>query len=219
MLALSGHKLHAPKGIGACSTCKKGTPFVPFIKGGHQEHGRRAGTEERALHHRPGHGPASWPASAHGRREHPGQGHARQAWRRACWTSRPPWSTAIPRSTACPNTSCSVSFEYVEGESILLHLSAQGICASSRQRPAPRGSLEPSHVLRAMGVPLYRGSRLHPVSPLVFTTPNRPTWTTCWSTCRALLKSSGPSARSGANTKKPARSASTTMWSRNNLLK
>ncbi|NLO90859.1 MAG: cysteine desulfurase NifS [Elusimicrobia bacterium] len=148
MLSISGHKLHAPKGIGALYV-RKGTPFVPFMMGGHQEHGRRAGTENAP--YIVGLGKACELALAN-----LGAENARVKGLRdrlesglACKIS----NTRINGDTAnrLPNTS-NISFEYVEGEAILLMLSDFGIAASSGSA-CTSGSLEPSHVLRAMGVP------------------------------------------------------------------
>lgn len=148
LLAISGHKLHAPKGIGALYV-KSGTLFTPLIIGGHQERGKRAGTENVpyivAL------------------------GMACQLAKEAL----PYETTEIKRlrdkletgllknifnarlnsgiANRVPNTT-NIGFEYIEGELILLHMSDFGICASSGSA-CTSGSLEPSHVLKAMGVP------------------------------------------------------------------
>jgi len=147
-LSLSGHKLHAPKGIGVLYV-KRGTAYTPFLTGGHQERGRRAGTENVA---------------------------SIVALGRACQLAAEKMTEentrvmglrdkledgllkAIPRSILnghkqhrLPNTA-NISFEYVEGEAILLHMNRYNICASSGSA-CTSGSLEPSHVLRAMGVP------------------------------------------------------------------
>jgi cysteine desulfurase len=147
MLSLSGHKLHAPKGIGALYV-KKGTPFIPFILGGHQERGRRAGTENVPY------------IVALGRAfELAGQKMHEENTRVASLRDRLEQgllkldATILNGAPDCrlPNTS-SISFEFIEGESILLMLSDYGICASSGSA-CTSGSLEPSHVLRAMGAP------------------------------------------------------------------
>lgn len=148
LLAISGHKLHAPKGIGALYV-KSGTLFTPLIIGGHQERGKRAGTENVpyivAL------------------------GMAAQLAKEAL----PYETTEVKRlrdkleagllknifnarlnsglANRVPNTT-NIGFEYIEGELILLHMSDFGICASSGSA-CTSGSLEPSHVLKAMGVP------------------------------------------------------------------
>ncbi len=147
MLSLSGHKLHAPKGVGVLYV-KKGTPFVPYIMGGHQEHGRRAGTEN--VPYIIGMGKAAELAMAHMDEENVRVRAMRDRLEEGLLTIE---ATMVngDREKRLPNT-CSVSFEYVEGESILLGLSDLGICASSGSA-CTSGSLEPSHVLRAMGVP------------------------------------------------------------------
>jgi len=147
MLALSGHKLHAPKGVGVLYI-KKGTPFVPFIKGGHQEHGRRAGTEN--VPYIIGMGKAAELARTRMDEENTKVKALRDRLETGLLEIEATMVNGDP-DRRLPNTT-SVSFEYVEGESILLHLSSQGICASSGSA-CTSGSLEPSHVLRAMGVP------------------------------------------------------------------
>lgn len=147
LLTISGHKLHAPKGIGVLYV-RRGFRFRPFLLGGHQERGRRAGTEnvpgmiaigkaaeiahfelkymqrETRLRDRLEHGLLDAIADC-GVNGHP--------------TER------------LPNTS-NIGFKYIEGEAILLLLNQHGICASSGSA-CTSGSLEPSHVLRAMGLP------------------------------------------------------------------
>jgi len=149
MLSLSGHKLHAPKGVGVLYV-RKGTKYNPFLIGGHQEHGRRAGTENVA---------------------------SIVALGKACELAKTAMTDEITRVKALrdrletilleripnsrrngnaenrlPNTS-NISFEFVEGEAILLLLDKAGICASSGSA-CTSGSLQPSHVLSAMGVPM-----------------------------------------------------------------
>ncbi len=147
MLSLSGHKLHAPKGVGVLYV-RKGTRFVPYIKGGHQEHGRRAGTEN--VPYIVGIGKAAELAAANLGEENTRVRALRDKLEEGLLKIE---ATMVngDREHRLPNT-CSVSFEYVEGESILLMLSDLGICASSGSA-CTSGSLEPSHVLRAMGVP------------------------------------------------------------------
>ncbi len=148
MLSLSGHKLHAPKGIGALYV-RKGTKFSPFLIGGHQEKGRRGGTENAASII--GLGRASEFVTAHMEEENT-RVRALRDKLEAQLTQKVP-STFIngDRQQRLPNTS-SIAFEFVEGESILLMMNEFGICASSGSA-CTSGSLEPSHVLRAMGVP------------------------------------------------------------------
>lgn len=148
MLSLSGHKLHAPKGIGALYV-RKGTRFYPYLIGGHQEHGRRAGTENVpsiiAL------GKACELALANIEDEAAHVARLRDKLEKALLEKCP--DTRINGDTVnrLPNTT-NISFEYVEGEAILLRIDEYGICASSGSA-CTSGALEPSHVLRAMGVP------------------------------------------------------------------
>jgi cysteine desulfurase len=148
MLSISGHKLHAPKGIGVLYI-RKGTKFSPFLIGGHQEKGRRGGTENVpyivAL------GKACELARKNMNDENMRVKALRDYLEQRILEKIPNTLVNGDRSNRLPNT-VNVSFEYVEGESILLLLSDLGICASSGSA-CTSGSLEPSHVLRAMGVP------------------------------------------------------------------
>jgi cysteine desulfurase len=148
MLSLSGHKLHGPKGVGALYV-RKGTKFSPFLIGGHQEKGRRGGTENAASI--VGLGKASELAA----RNISGENIRVKKLRDKLETEiLNRVSNAIingDREHRLPNTT-SIAFEFVEGESILLMMDEYGICASSGSA-CTSGSLEPSHVLRAMGVP------------------------------------------------------------------
>jgi cysteine desulfurase len=149
MLSISGHKIHAPKGVGALYV-RKGTPFAPFMIGGHQERGRRGGTENTASI--VGLGKAAELARAHLENGDYERVRAlRDRLENTILAKIPSVLVNGTREHRLPNTS-SVSFEYVEGESILLMLNEHGICASSGSA-CTSGSLEPSHVLRAMGVP------------------------------------------------------------------
>ncbi|UCD71538.1 MAG: cysteine desulfurase NifS [Syntrophobacterales bacterium] len=148
MLSLSGHKLHAPKGIGVLYI-RKGTKFSPFLIGGHQEKGRRGGTENTP--YIVGLGKACELASGHLEEENNRICFLRDKLERGLLERIPDTLVNGDREYRLPNT-VSLSFEYVEGESILLLLSNLGICASSGSA-CTSGSLEPSHVLRAMGVP------------------------------------------------------------------
>jgi cysteine desulfurase len=149
MLSLSGHKIHAPKGIGALYI-RKGTKFSPFLIGGHQEKGRRGGTENTAAII--GLGKAAELAK---QRLDAGSyrrvSQLRDRLEQSILARVPNTMVNGDRRHRLPNTS-SVAFEYVEGEAILLMLNEHGICASSGSA-CTSGSLEPSHVLRAMGVP------------------------------------------------------------------
>jgi cysteine desulfurase len=148
MLSISGHKLHAPKGIGVLYI-RKGTKFSPFLIGGHQEKGRRGGTEN--VPYIIGLGKACELAKKSLNEENTRVKALRDYLEARLLEKIPNTLVNGDRKNRLPNT-VSVSFEYVEGESILLLLSDLGICASSGSA-CTSGSLEPSHVLRAMGVP------------------------------------------------------------------
>ena len=148
MLSISGHKLHAPKGIGVLYI-RKGTKFSPSLIGGHQEKGRRGGTEN--VPYIIGFGKACELAKKHLDEENTRVKALRDYLEAKLLEKIPNTLVNGERVHRLPNT-VSVSFEYVEGESILLLLSDLGICASSGSA-CTSGSLEPSHVLRAMGVP------------------------------------------------------------------
>ena len=147
-LSLSGHKLHAPKGVGVLYV-KKGTLFSPFLIGGHQEGGRRGGTENTASII--GLGKACELAANHITEENTKVKVLRDKLEKGLMEKIPNSMLNGHPTIRLPNTS-NISFEYVEGEAILLHLDVSKICASSGSA-CTSGSLEPSHVLRAMGVP------------------------------------------------------------------
>lgn len=148
MLSLSGHKLHAPKGIGTLYV-RKGTPFSPFMIGGHQEKGRRGGTENTpyiiAL------GKAAELAASNLASENTRVRYLRDKLEKALIELVPNSRVNGSRTNRLPNTT-NISFEFIEGEGILLLMDEFGICASSGSA-CTSGSLQPSHVLRAMGVP------------------------------------------------------------------
>jgi len=148
LLSISGHKLHAPKGVGVLYV-RKGTRLSPFMLGGHQEGGKRAGTENVAgivaL------GKACELAAANIEIENNRVKALRDKLEDAILKSCPDCRINGDKENRLPNTS-NISFEYIEGEAILLMLDQFGICASSGSA-CTSGSLEPSHVLRAMGVP------------------------------------------------------------------
>jgi cysteine desulfurase len=148
MLSISGHKIHAPKGIGALYV-RKGTRFSPFLIGGHQEGGRRGGTENVA--NIIGLGKASELAATHMGEMATRVENLRDKLENELLKRIPNAMINGDTENRLPNTT-SISFEYVEGESILLMMDELGICASSGSA-CTSGSLEPSHVLRAMGVP------------------------------------------------------------------
>lgn len=147
-LSISGHKLHAPKGVGVLYI-KRGTLFVPFMAGGHQEHGRRGGTENVASI--VGLGRACELAQEKMDEENSRVKKLRDRLEESLLSSIPKSMLNGHKTNRLPNTA-NISFEYVEGEAILLHMNQHGICASSGSA-CTSGSLEPSHVLRAMGVP------------------------------------------------------------------
>ena len=148
MLSLSGHKLHAPKGIGVLYL-RKGTKFSPYLIGGHQERGRRGGTE--ATPSIIGLGVAAELAHKNMDRENTFVKGLRDRLENALLKAVPNTKVNGDRVNRLPNTS-NISFEFVEGEGILLMMDEFGICASSGSA-CTSGSLQPSHVLRAMGVP------------------------------------------------------------------
>lgn len=149
MLSLSAHKFHGPKGIGALYV-KRGTRFMPFMLGGHQEKRRRAGTEN--VPYIVGLGKACELAQA---RLADGTSARIAALRdkleQGILASVPDVKVNGDPAHRVPNTT-NISFGYIEGESILMYLNDFGVCASSGSA-CTSGSLEPSHVLRAMGVP------------------------------------------------------------------
>jgi cysteine desulfurase len=148
LLSLSGHKLHAPKGIGVLYV-KKGTRIAPFLLGGHQEGGRRAGTEN--VPGIVGLGKACELAAQNMVDENTRVKRLRDRLEEALLKGCPDSRINGDSESRLPNTT-NISFEFVEGEAILLLLDRHGICASSGSA-CSSGSLEPSHVLRAMGVP------------------------------------------------------------------
>lgn len=147
-LALSGHKLHAVKGVGALYI-RRHTPFVPLITGGHQERGRRAGTENVASI--VGLGEAARLAKSGIVEENTTVKALRDKLQAGLLVSCPDPLINGDLESRLPNT-LNISFKYIEGESILLRMyEAAKICASSGSA-CTSGSLEPSHVLRAMGL-------------------------------------------------------------------
>ncbi|CAD5958869.1 Cysteine desulfurase 1 [Planktothrix tepida] len=147
LLTLSGHKLHAPKGIGVLYV-RKGVRFRPLLLGGHQERGRRGGTENVpgiiAL------GKASELALVH-LADVKKEQQLRDRLEQGLLAKIPNCEVNGHPIQRLPNTS-NIGFKYIEGEAILLSLNQYGICASSGSA-CTSGSLEPSHVLRALGLP------------------------------------------------------------------
>jgi cysteine desulfurase len=148
MLSLSGHKLHAPKGIGVLYI-RRGTKFTPFLIGGHQEKGRRGGTENSPAI--VGLGRACTLAAQNMERENTTVKRLRDKLEEVLLARIPKSRVNGNVANRLPNTT-NISFEFVEGEGILLLMDEHGICASSGSA-CTSGSLQPSHVLRAMGVP------------------------------------------------------------------
>jgi len=147
LLSLSGHKLHAPKGVGALYM-RRGAPCATYLIGGHQERGRRAGTENVA-------GIVAMAKACELAEQTAADEPRIEAMRDRLereLVARVPYTRVNGQGAPrLPNT-LNVSFHFIEGESILFQLDAHGICASSGSA-CTSGSLEPSHVLRAMHVP------------------------------------------------------------------
>mgnify|MGYP003291462224 CR=1 FL=1 len=148
MVGISGHKFHAPKGVGALYV-NKSCRLTPLINGGHQERGLRAGTEN--VPYIAGIGKAAELAKSALPYENSEIKRLRDKLENGILKNVFNARLNSPLINRVPNTT-NIGFEYVEGELILLHLSDLGICASSGSA-CTSGSLEPSHVLRAMGIP------------------------------------------------------------------
>lgn len=147
LLTLSGHKIHAPKGIGALYV-RKGVRFRPLLVGGHQERGRRGGTENVA-------GIVALGEAAKLAEQHLAdvdwEKRLRDRLEQGILNNIPNTVINGDPVNRLPNTT-NIGFKYIEGEAILLSLDQFGICASSGSA-CTSGSLEPSHVLRALGLP------------------------------------------------------------------
>lgn len=149
LLTIAGHKMHAPKGVGVLYV-RRGTRIKPLVLGGHQERGRRGGTEN--VPYMIGMAKACELASAAlSDGSETRIARLRDKLEAGLLATCPDSRVNGCRTCRVPNT-LNISFEYIEGESVLYHLSDRGICASSGSACAA-GSLEPSHVIRAMGVP------------------------------------------------------------------
>jgi len=148
MLSLSGHKLHAPKGIGVLYL-RRGVRYRPLLRGGHQERGRRAGTENApaivAL------GKAAEQALEYMEHENTFVAALRDRLEEGILAQVPHAFVNGDPDNRLPNTT-NIAFEFIEGEAILLLLNKLGIAASSGSA-CTSGSLEPSHVMRAMNIP------------------------------------------------------------------
>lgn len=147
LLSFSGHKMHAPKGVGALFI-RRGTPLRPYLLGGHQEGGRRGGTENVPY-------VVGLARACELAREHAGDmvriGQLRDGLEEAILRTVSHVEVngrGVPRTPNTLNMAC----HFIEGESILYELNGYGICASTGSA-CSSGSLEPSHVLKAMGVP------------------------------------------------------------------
>lgn len=148
LMSISGHKLHTPKGIGVLYI-RRGTHIQPLLLGGHQEKGRRGGTENVA--YIVGLGTGCEIAGKYINEENTKVKALRDKLEDALIKSCPDAILNGDKINRLPNTS-NISFQYIEGESILLLLNRENIAASSGSA-CTSGSLEPSHVMRAMGVP------------------------------------------------------------------
>ncbi|MEA9393249.1 cysteine desulfurase NifS [Acerihabitans sp. TG2] len=148
MLSCSGHKFHGPKGVG-CLYLKRGTRFRPLLRGGHQERGRRAGTEN--IVGIVGMGAAAELADIHLPMMTGQIAPMRDRLQSAVLDAIPHTLVMGGEQQRTPNT-VNIAFEYIEGEAILLLLNHCQIAASSGSA-CTSGSLEPSHVMRAMGIP------------------------------------------------------------------
>lgn len=148
LLSVSGHKLHAPKGIGVLYL-RRGTRFRPLLRGGHQERGRRAGTENATSII--GLGKACEMAQQHIEYENTVVKAMRDRLEEGILEVVPSTFIMGDIDNRLPNTA-NIAFEYIEGEGILLLLNKDGIAASSGSA-CTSGSLDPSHVMKAMGIP------------------------------------------------------------------
>lgn len=148
MLSISGHKLHAPKGIGVLYL-RRGTRYRPLLRGGHQERGRRAGTENTASI--VGLGKACELAIEFMEYENVQVKAMRDKLEQEITAAIPHCFITGDLYNRLPNTT-DIAFEYIEGEAILMLLNKAGIAASSGSA-CTSGSLEPSHVMRAMQIP------------------------------------------------------------------
>jgi cysteine desulfurase len=146
-LSLSAHKLHAPKGIGMLYV-KRRTKYQPYVMGGHQERGKRGGTEN--VPHIVGFGRAAELAMEHLHDENTRVRALRDRLENTILSTIPNTVRNGARDPRLPNT-VNIAFDFVEAEAVLLLLDQLGICASSGSA-CTTGSLDPSHVLTAMGL-------------------------------------------------------------------
>ena len=146
-LSLSAHKLHAPKGIGLLYV-KRRTKYFPYVIGGHQERGKRGGTEN--VPYIVGFGRAAELAMDHLSDENTRVRALRDKLENTILGTIPNTYRNGAKDARLPNTS-NIAFEFVEAEAVLMLLDQVGICASSGSA-CTTGSLDPSHVLTAMGL-------------------------------------------------------------------
>jgi cysteine desulfurase len=145
-LSVSGHKLHCPKGIGALYVNRR-TRFNPYLMGGGQEHGKRAGTEN--VPYCAGLGEAAELAGKQMAFENEAVRVLRDEFERRVIETVPDAQVNGDREHRLPNTT-SIAFEGIDSEAVLLLLDQAGVCCSAGSA-CTTGSVHPSHVLRAMG--------------------------------------------------------------------
>ena len=151
LLSLSAHKFYGPKGVGAIWV-RRGLRLLPFMTGGKQERGRRAGTENVAGI--VGMGVAARLALTHMAAEGPRLAALRDRLEQRILAAVPGTAVNGDPATRVPNTT-NISFDRVEAESLLIALDLEGIAVSTGSA-CSSGTLEPSHVLKAMGLPVHR---------------------------------------------------------------
>jgi cysteine desulfurase len=151
LLSLSAHKFNGPKGAGALFI-KRGTRLQPTMTGGKHERNRRAGTENVAAI--AGLGVAARLAAAKIEREAERIGALRDRLEAGVLAAVPGTAVNGARERRVPNTT-NISFDRVEAESLLIALDLEGIAVSTGSA-CSSGTLEPSHVLKAMGLPVHR---------------------------------------------------------------
>ena len=167
MLSLSGHKLHGPKGVGILYI-RKGDSLFPFHHRRPPGDGAAGRHGKHRRHHRPGKGlsTGTWRTW---KMKTPGSGIFATNWSGESSTGSPRPTSTGGKAERLPNTS-NISFEFIEGEAILLQMDGYGICASSGSA-CTSGSLQPSHVLRAMGVPFTMAHGSIRFSLSIYNTP------------------------------------------------
>ena len=147
LVSMSAHKIYGPKGVGALYM-RKGTKVEPLIRGGHHERNRRGGTEN--VPGVVGFGKAIEIASADMETESKRLWNLTEKMKNGLFEKLDYVYTNSHPKNRLPNT-MNISFDYVEGEAILLNLDMKGIAASTGSA-CSSGSLEPSHVLLALGI-------------------------------------------------------------------